>query len=717
MGPSTASFSSRVAHFGTKTLGVIARLVRQWRYLIRMFPTRHYTIRQCLMAFGAALVLPSLMFAAILLWRFASAERSRYEEEALGTAQRITAAVDRELVGIQAAAQALATSSSLLEGNFEAFQRQAQLTLQSWSRQRPDDYAVVVRDITGQQVANTRMPWGSPLPKGANLPIDQQVIATKRPVIQDLFTGATAARPIISIRVPVLKNEAVTHVLSMAVEPRRIADTLLAQNLPALWVATVIDRADRVVARSRRHDTFVGTPAPDGFLRAPRAADGIWEGRNLEGTEVLGAYARSGVSGWTVFVGVPADIVRAPLRQSLWTLLGLGVALLLLSVLLARAFGRRIAVPVQGLVDQAQRVGRGEPLAVPDTGLIEIDRVSSALAAASTELREREAALGRSEARLRATQNNAAVGIAEIDRNGRFISVNEARCRLTGHTREELIGLHFGHATDPTVLEQDLDLFGRQVAGKLDAYTTDSKFRRKDGSRGWARVTSTAVRDAGGAFLYAVRVVEDVTERREADQRQRLLIDELNHRVKNTLATVQSLAWQSARSGMPPQVAQERFQERLLALSRTHNLLNETHWEGASLRTILETELGPYMTAPSRIRLDGPEVQLPPKPAVVLGMAFHELATNAAKYGALSSAAGQVQADWKMDREGALLTIAWGELGGPLIEAEPTPGFGSRLLRQIITRELAGQLDIRFEREGVRCTMAVPMGSAGQQAA
>lgn len=125
------------------------------------------------MAFGIALVLPGLVFAAVLFWRYASAERSRYEEEALGTAQCIMAAVDRELVGIQAAAQALATSSSLLEGNFEAFHRQAQITLRCWWQERLDDYAVVLRDITGQQVANTRLVWGSPLAKGANLPIDQ----------------------------------------------------------------------------------------------------------------------------------------------------------------------------------------------------------------------------------------------------------------------------------------------------------------------------------------------------------------------------------------------------------------------------------------------------------------------------------------------------------------------------------------------------------------
>ena len=453
----------------------------------------------------------------------------------------------------------------------------------------------------------------SPLPKGANLPIDQQVIATKQPVIQDLFTGATAGRPIISIRVPVLKDDTVTHVLSMAVEPRRIAEILLAQNLPASWVATVIDRADRVVARSRQHEAFVGKAAPDEFLRAAREADGIWEGHNLEGTEVLGAYARSGVSGWTTFVGVPAEIVQAPLRRSLWTLLGLGS-------------GPDPAVPAPGAGLWAAHCCPGagprrsgaatSPGASPWRRHRPGWRRSTGSAAPwpppRTELREREAALRASEARLRATQNNAAVGIAEVDRDGRFVSVNEARCKLTGHTREELIGQHFGHVTDPEILEHDLDLFARQVAGELDTYTTDSKFRRKDGSRGWARVTSTAVRDADGAFLYAVRVVEDITERRQADRRQKLLIDELNHRVKNTLATVQSLAWQAARPGVPPQVAQERFQERLLALSRTHNLLNETHWEGASLRTILETELGPYATAAARVRLDGPEVHLPP---------------------------------------------------------------------------------------------------------
>ena len=268
----------------------------------------------------------------------------------------------------------------------------------------------------------------------------------------------------------------------------------------------------------------------------------------------------------------------------------------------------------------------------------------------------------------------------------------------------------------------------RKEVGLLDA-EPESYYRSIIDDIRQGKTTTSLIKTTEGRLVQAfnqpmpgggwVTTHEDITERRQADKRQKLLIDELNHRVKNTLATVQSLAWQAARPGVPPQVAQERFQERLLALSRTHNLLNETHWEGAALKTILETELGPYATAAGRVRLDGPEVHLEARPAVVLGMAVHELTTNAVKHGALAAASGRVQVGWKIDDRGgeAVLAIDWCELGGPALAAQPSPGFGSRLLRQTITRELAGQLDIRFVREGVCCTIAVPLGSTGQQAA
>jgi two-component sensor histidine kinase len=125
------------------------------------------------------------------------------------------------------------------------------------------------------------------------------------------------------------------------------------------------------------------------------------------------------------------------------------------------------------------------------------------------------------------------------------------------------------------------------------------------------------------------------------------------------------------------------------------------------------------MTAPPRVTIDGPEVHLSPKSAVVLGMAFHELTTNAVKYGGLSSDSGRVQVVWKLDAQGndVVLTVDWCELNGPQVEGPPRPGFGSRLLRQTITRELTGQLDLRFEREGVCCIITVPIEAANLKAA
>jgi PAS domain S-box-containing protein len=673
-----------------------------------MPPGPRFTIRQCLLAFAAALLAPGLIFAGVLLWSYSSSERGRYEQEARDAAHRAIAAVDQELTGLQAAAQALATSASLLEGNYEAFNRQAVATLRIWSPETTGDTAIVVRDVSGQQVANTRLPWGTPLPKGANLQVDQDVITSKRPVIQDLFTGATANRPIISVRVPVLQDDRVTHILSMALEPKRFAAVLQAQNIPASWFATIIDRSDRVVARSRRHEEFLGTLAPEGFRSTQTGDEGIWRGHNLEGEPIQGAYARSPLSGWRLFVGVPAEVLDAPLRRSLWTMAGLSLLLLGLSFLLALQFGRRISTPVRNLAQAAKNLGRGDPVPQVPGGLVEIQEVGHALSEAASELQEREASIRRSEARLRATHENAAVGIVELDRDGRLISVNDARCKLSGHTGEELVGRWLADFLIGGETSRDYAQFRRQVAGTLDSYTIENPFVRKNGTSGWVRVSSTAVRGPDGEFLYAVRMVEDITERKEAEERQKLLIDELNHRVKNTLATVQSLAWQSARQGIPPEVAQQRFQERLLALSRTHNLLNETSWQGASLRTILETELEPHGIDETRYRLKGPDADLPPRTAVVLGMVVHELTTNAMKYGSLSVLQGHVDVEWQQ-RGLDTLHLTWRESGGPVVGAPQVKGFGTRLIEQAVTRELGGQLQVEFEPKGLRCRLVLPL--------
>ena len=665
-------------------------------------------LRWCLMAFGAALLVPVLVFAAVPLWQYAGSERSRYEEEAREAARRAIAAVDRELTGIQAAAQALATSPLIAGGDFEAFQRQALEALRAWAPEEPDVYAIVLRDLTGQQLVNTRVPWGTPLPRVPGRDIDRLVVETKRPQVQDVFASVSVSRPIVSVRVPVLREGEVTHVLSMALEPKRIAEVLRTQGIPSGWTSAVIDRNDRIVARSQQSERFTGTLATEDLRRSAVGDEGLWSGTTLEGTPVLGAYARSQLSGWRAAVGVPLSLLQEPFRRWLWTVTGLGVAALVLSFVLAAWFGRRIARSIQALETSADRLGKGEAVSFVATGLREIDSVGRALALAATELREREAALRASEGRLRATHENAAVGILELDRDGRILRVNQAHCRLMGRSRDDLVGRKFVETTHADDRDRDWDLFRRQVEGEYQIYTIEKRHVRGDGTAGWARVSSTAVRDGAGRFLYAVRVVEDITERKRAEIRQKLLVDELNHRVKNTLATVQSLAWQSLRQDQAPQDARECFESRLIALSRTHDLLNRSSWEGATLKEVLDIELDPYRSdGGSRIVLRGPELRLSPRTTLALGLLFHELATNAAKYGALSVPEGRVEVSWDVTGTGPL-RIEWREVGGPPVRPPERTGFGSRLAERTVARELGGRVRFDFEPAGLRCVLEIP---------
>jgi two-component sensor histidine kinase len=188
-----------------------------------------------------------------------------------------------------------------------------------------------------------------------------------------------------------------------------------------------------------------------------------------------------------------------------------------------------------------------------------------------------------------------------------------------------------------------------------------------------------------------------------------VLVDELNHRVKNTLATVMALSTQTFRTAPSPEAFCEAFEGRLLALSQTHKLLNQSFWTGAGLRDILTQELAPYTGMDGRgFTLDGDDLKLGPVTAVTLGMAFHELATNAVKYGALSVAGGKVLVAWRISRPGRL-HVEWREMGGPPVSPPRRRGFGSRLIEQALASDLDGDARLYFPSEGVRCCMNIPL--------
>jgi two-component sensor histidine kinase len=194
----------------------------------------------------------------------------------------------------------------------------------------------------------------------------------------------------------------------------------------------------------------------------------------------------------------------------------------------------------------------------------------------------------------------------------------------------------------------------------------------------------------------------EIEHRRRIERHQNLLLDELNHRVKNTLATVQAMATQTLKSVEPG--PRDTFLARLFALSSQHDLLTLDNWEGASFEGVLRRALRPWREqGRARFKIEGPAVHLDTKRALALGMAFHELAANAAKYGALSNASGLVKVSWTLETEGKRLNLRWEEEGGPPVTAPSHRGFGLRLIEDGLGREISGTVKLDFRKEGLVC--------------
>jgi len=324
-----------------------------------------------------------------------------------------------------------------------------------------------------------------------------------------------------------------------------------------------------------------------------------------------------------------------------------------------------------------------------------------------------EAALQEAQQRLAATYENALAVIAEVDRGGQFVRVNAQFESLTGYPRDALLGLTLFDLTHPDDAPAEQAEYTAQVRGEIDRYGTEKRIVRADGRTLWVQVMSSSVRDPGGEFLYGVRVVHDVTDRRLAEERTRLLLNELNHRVKNALATAQSLATQTARHATDVPDFMARFEGRLVALSKAHDHLTRRNWENASLAGIVEAELELHGGAARGLIATGPDVALPARTALSLSMAFHELATNAVKYGALSTPSGRIEVSWTLERDPNLrpvvVRLAWVEIGGPV----PSPGaggFGSRFLKAM-ARETGGEAELVFDPAGVCWRHAFPIES------
>jgi two-component sensor histidine kinase len=234
----------------------------------------------------------------------------------------------------------------------------------------------------------------------------------------------------------------------------------------------------------------------------------------------------------------------------------------------------------------------------------------------------------------------------------------------------------------------------------------------------WRNLAITSA--IGGLLLliglaFAVRMATTIAR---GEMLHDLLIEELNHRVKNTLAILQSIATQTFRSAS--RLERQKFEGRLGALAEAHNLLSKEKWEGSELKDVIERVLHPYLiSAPERLRMSGPSVPLSPRLAVVLSMVLHEIATNAAKYGALSNDTGKVALDWEVMAQAGKpqLRLIWTETGGPHVTAPVQRGFGSRLIERSARDQLGGEATVDFLPRGVVCTVTCTLEDAPEKKA
>lgn len=304
---------------------------------------------------------------------------------------------------------------------------------------------------------------------------------------------------------------------------------------------------------------------------------------------------------------------------------------------------------------------------------------------------------------------NSNDAIISKDLNGIISSWNKGAERLFGYTPDEIIGRSVLTLIPPELQHEEPGIIARIKNGdRIESFETVRL--RKNGERFHISLTVSPVKDATGVIIGASKIARDITDRKRADEQRQLLINELNHRVKNTLATVQSLAMQTLRNTERSVDARALLDARLTALARAHDLLTAENWEGAYLRAVVTRSLAAFV-AGKRVEVSGSNVRLTPKQALSLSVALHELATNAAKYGALSSETGKVDVSWEIRRGegGEILHLVWSESGGPKVDKPSRVGFGSRLIERNLAHELGGDARIDYRPEGVVATITTPI--------
>jgi two-component sensor histidine kinase len=532
-----------------------------------------WPVSHLLAACIVALALPLLVLVGFDALRLTVNERARMHGEASLTAERVAADLDQTINSYIAILETLGTSPALANGDFATLYSQATAAL------KPNGLYAFLRDATGQQLFNTRLAYGSSLPKSVGF--DAPVFESKIPYVSDVVLGDVAKRPVAAVSVPVLRNGKVKYVLSLSLELGLVKALLDRQKLPPSWNCTIVDRNAVEIAST---DTRGQSPLPPPMLQKAdtNGQQTLPPKEDYAGQKVIWGHAPSRLSGWSVNVSIPIEVVDASVRKVLFGYVGVVTAFMLAGLAGAFAVAQVLTRPLEQATEAAKALGEGKTVTF-----------------------------------------------------------------------------------EPTVVSEA-------------------------NAMGTALVESARLRD-------------------QAEQQIMLLMREVNHRSKNMLAVVQAIARQMI--GSDPQNFVKRFSDRIVGLAASQDLLIESNWQGVRVADLVRSQLSLFRELIGmRIFIDGPLVRLTPATAQAVGMALHELATNASKYGALSDDQGRVQVTWGFDsgKEGEEFSMSWVETGGPPVTEPERRGFGYTIMVAMVEKSLDGKVTLSYPPEGLSWTIVAP---------
>jgi PAS domain S-box-containing protein len=291
--------------------------------------------------------------------------------------------------------------------------------------------------------------------------------------------------------------------------------------------------------------------------------------------------------------------------------------------------------------------------------------------------------------------------MALVGLDGMFLDVNECFCEMLGRSEDELVTLTFRDVTYPDDINPNLDLLGKLRRREVSGYRMEKRYVRSNGTIFWGDLTVAAHRDENGEPIKLISVVVDITQKKEDEERFKFVMDELAHRTKNMAAVIQSIVNQTSANATTIDEFRAEVAHRLTGILASHDSITRMEGRGAVLRDLAEQQMAVFL-APNdpRVIIHGSDLTLNPDATRAIGMALHELATNALKYGSLSVPPGTVLIKWETTAAGQFHML-WRERGGPVVCPPERIGFGRRVIERMAAISTNGKVDLKFDPEGI----------------